>query len=171
MCLNALNLRSHVDIWSPTESSKHSHRVPFVVPRAVHLRPSSCLHRGAQICKGKGSCVILMGPMRMFPRPLGFLHGTGYLHLGNRIKPPVLDLTHGTLDSVGKVFFTSCPTVLAGQTDIDTSSYRSSGARDSSLVTWLVFSHTPSCVAPSIRRWCLEYGYRQNKLRKQILRN
>lgn len=151
MYLNALDLYSHRDVWSTTQNSKHSHWTPFVVPLGVHLRPSSCLHREAQICEEKGTLCHPHGPIWMFPRPLGFFTWhwiPPFQKLDQATK--VLDLTHGTLDSMEGVFFTSCPTALAGQTDIDMSSYRSSGSRDSSPVpwphlapnTWLVFSHT-----------------------------
>lgn len=71
----------------------------------------------------------------MFPRPSGFFTWRWIPVFGQLDQAKkVLDLTHGTLDSMEGVFFTSCPTALAGQTDVDMSNYRSSGARDGSPV-------------------------------------
>lgn len=72
MCLNTLNLFRHRDVWSTTESSKHNHQMPSAVPLGVHLRPSSCLHRGAQIRKGKGILCHPHGPHMNVPQTLGF---------------------------------------------------------------------------------------------------
>lgn len=86
MCLGALNLCSHGDVWSMLKALHAAIKPPswfLWVSSLDHLSASTDQHKSV---RERGSPVIPKGPTRMTPKSLGFLHGTEYLWLGNRIK-------------------------------------------------------------------------------------